>query len=272
MAEILTVSAGKRATWQASVSMSRAFAAEAVKLTTLPSFVLSFVMVYLVLGGFGVLTAVARIVQRDAAAPTVGAEPGAALAGVQGAQLIVVCVAAVFATSEFAQRTVQPSFLAVPTRTPVLLGKALLLGLISFMVGAAGAATALGGAALLSNTAGLEFEIAHGYALQLIAGTGLYLVAISLIGLAIGTLVRSTVGALLTGLALLNVAPLLLGAAPVAWLRDVAAYLPSTAGLMILQEHVPAQSLPSWVGLAIAAGWAAAVFVIALLVIRRTDA
>lgn len=272
MSDAVVVTSSRRKTWVGSVTLPRVIAAELIKLTTLPSFVVSFVLAFVVLGGFGVLTAVARIVQQDAAEQTVSAEPGAVLAGVQGAQLIIVFVAAVFATTEFANQTVQPSYLAVPKRLPVLLSKAVIVGSISLVVGAAGSATALAGASLLLDNAGLTFNNSNTYAAQLIVGTALYLLAISLIGLAIGALIRSTVGAILTGLAVLNILPLLLGAAPFAWLRDTVAYLPSTAGLMVLQQQVPEGVIQPWPGLAIAAAWGALLFITASLVTRRTDA
>lgn len=272
MSDAAVVTRSRRKTWVGAVTLPRVIAAELIKLTTLPSFVASFALAFVVLGGFGALTAVARIVQQDAAEQTVSAEPGAVLAGVQGTQLLIVFVAAVFATTEFANQTVQPSFLAVPRRLPVLLSKAVIVGCLSFVIGSGGAVASLLGAALLLHNAGLAFEITNTYATQVIFGTGLYLLAISLIGLAIGIMIRNTVGAILTGLAVLSILPLLLGAAPFAWLRDATAYLPSTAGLMILQQQMPEGVIQPWPGLAIAAAWGVLLFITAALVTRRTDA
>lgn len=271
MSDAVVVTRSRRTTWVGHVTLPRVIVAELIKLTTLPSFVVSFVLAVVLLAGLGVMTAVARIVQQDGE-QTVSAEPGAVLAGVQGTQLIIVFVAAVFATTEFANQTVQPSYLAVPRRVPVLLGKAVTVGSISLVFGAAGAATALAGASLLLGSAGLPFDVSNAYSAQLIVGTALYLLAISLIGLALGALIRSTVGAILTGLAVLNILPLMLGAAPFAWLRDAAAYLPSTAGLMILQQQVPEGAIQPWPGLAVAVAWGVLLFITAALVTRRTDA
>ncbi|MDF2920668.1 MAG: transporter permease [Microbacterium sp.] len=272
MSETATMTSAKRATWVAPVTFPRVLRAEAIKLATLPSFVWAFVMAYAVLGGFGILTALARILQRDAATPTISAGAGTALTGIQGAQLVIVLVAAIFATTEFAHQTVQPSYLAEPRRLRVLASKAVLVGALSLVVGSAGATTALLAAAAVARSAGLPFEITGTYAAQLIAGAAIYLAAIGVTGLAIGALLRSTVGAIIAGLVLLNVLPLLVGAAPVESIRDAAGYLPSTAGLMILQEHVPAGFIAPWFGVLIACAWAGVLLGAAALVTRRTDA
>lgn len=272
MSETATVARAKRATWRAPVTLRRILLAEAIKLTTLAGFVWAFVLAYVVLGGFGLLTAIARIVQRDAATPTVSAEAGTALTGLQGTHLVIVFVAGVFATTEFAQQTVQPSYLAEPRRARVLLSKAILVGALSFGVGSVGAATALVTASLVSGAAGMPFEVTGAFAAQLITGSAVYLLTISVIGLAIGALVRSTVGAIITGLVLLSILPLILGAAPFAPVRDAAGYLPSTAGLVFLQEQVPEGFVQPWFGLCIAAAWAAALIALAAIVTRRTDA
>ncbi|MDF2664297.1 MAG: hypothetical protein K0R81_147 [Microbacterium sp.] len=272
MSETATMTNAKRATWMAPVTFRRVLRAEAIKLSTLPSFVWAFVLAYALLGGFGLLTAIARIMQRDAATPTLSAGAGTALTGVQGAQLVIILLTAVFATTEFAHQTVQPSYLAEPRRLRVLASKAVLVGGLSLLVGAAGATTALLTAAVVSRSAGLPFEVEGPYAVQLVVGSAVYLAAIGVTGLAIGALLRSTVGAIITGLVLLNVLPLLLGAAPFEGIRDAAGYLPSTAGLMILQEHVPAGLVEPWFGVCIAVAWAGVLLVTAALVTRRTDA
>jgi ABC-2 type transport system permease protein len=272
VSETATMTSAKRATWVAPVTFPRVLRAEAIKLATLPSFVWAFVMAYALLGGFGILTAVARILQRDAATPTLSAGAGTALTGIQGAQLVIVLVGAVFATTEFAHQTMQPSYLAEPRRLRVLASKAVLVGGLSLVVGSVGATTALLAAAAVARSAGLPFEITGAYAAQLIAGAAIFLAAIGVTGLAIGALLRSTVGAIIAGLVLLTVLPLLLGAAPVEGIRDAARYLPSTAGLMILQEHVPIGLIAPWFGVLIAVAWAGVLLGAAALMTRRIDA
>lgn len=255
-----------------AVRLHRVLAAEGIKLRTLPSYAVSFVLAYLVLAGFGLLSAYAAILQRDDPEPTVIAEPGSVLAGVQGVQLLSAFVAVVFATSEFAQYTIQPTYLATPTRLPVLFSKAALLVAAALVIGSAGAATALLGALALLDAAGMPFELDLHRAIRLIAGTGLYLAAVSLVGLGIGMLVRSTVGALLGALTLISVLPLIVGAAPFAWLRDAAAYLPSSAGLLILRpDDMPAVMEP-WTGLALAGAWGIGLLAVSAVAVRRADA
>lgn len=266
------IGVARRNSWVGPATWPRVLGSEFIKLSTLPSYLLSLMLAYVVMAGFGLLTAVARIVQQNEQHPTASSEPGAVLAGIQGVQLIVVFVAVVFASTEFAQQTVQPTYLAVPRRLPVLASKVLLLGAVSFVIGAAGAGSAILGASLILHEAGLTFSIAPERLGQLVLGLGVYLLVVSVIGVALGTLVRSVIGGLLTALTVLSVLPLILGAAPFEWVRNATAYLPSTAGLLILQPAGSALVMEPWVGIGIAAAWGAGLAIAAAIVIRRTDA
>lgn len=254
------------------VTLPRVLVSELIKLGSLRSYVFSFAIAYILLAGFGLLTAYALILQQDETDPTVSAEPGSVLAGVQGVQLLIVTIAVVYAASEFSQQTIQPTYLSVPKRLPVIAAKMALIGMMSLVIGVAGGATALLGASLVLNAAEIPFVIAGEHAGQLIFGTGLYLMVVGVVGLSIGILVRSLVGGLLTAISLLSVLPLVLGAAPFEWLREASAFLPSTAGLLILQPSGIPGMLAPWTGLAVAAAWAVLLSAASALITRSTDA
>ncbi|QEA30066.1 hypothetical protein FGL91_16830 [Microbacterium sp. CBA3102] len=256
----------------AKATLGRVFTSETVKLSSLPAYMVSFVSALIVLVGFGLMSAWARIIQSNEL-PQIGAlEPGAVLAGLQGAQLLVALTAAVFATSEYAQQTVQPTYLATPLRVPVLAAKAGLMAVVGLVVGAVGGVLALAGASLVLADTNLAFGISVDFGAQLVFGAGLYLAAVAVLGLAVGTIVRHTVAGLLSMVGLLGIAPLVLGAVPVEWIRNATAYLPSTAGLLILQQDGVSSVLGPWSGLGVTDLWALAALIGAAVFVRLTDA
>lgn len=254
------------------VTLIRVLASEWMKLVSLPAYVLSFAAALIVLVGFGLMSAWARIIQSEEL-PQIGAlEPGAVLTGLQGAQLLIALTAAVFATSEYAQQTVQPTYLATPLRVPVLAAKAALTATAGFVIGAGGGVLALLGASLVLENTSLGFDLSAEFGTQLVVGAGLYLAAVAVLGLAVGTIVRHTVAGLLSMVGILSIAPLVLGAVPFEWIRNAVAYLPSTAGLLILQQDGASPVLGPWSGLGVAGVWALVTLIGAAVVVRSTDA
>lgn len=254
-----------------AVTFPRVVRSEWIKLSTIPAYAVSVAAAFIVLAGFGALAAWARVIQTEEGADLPAMDAGSLLGGIQGAQLVVALGAAVFATSEHAQQTVQPSFLATPRRLPILAAKALLVALASFAVGAGSGVVALLTGTWVLDSALLPVDIPAGLGVRLVAGAGLYLAAVGVVGLGLGVIVRSTVAGLLTTAGLLTVAPLILGGVPVEWIRETVAYLPTTAGLLILRaEATP--GLSPWGGLGVAGLWAVATVAVAAVAIRRADA
>ena len=101
-----------------------------------------------------------------------------------------------------------------------------------------------------------------------VLSAGGYLTAMALLGVALGTLLRSTVGAVLAVLALGLGSSLLSGLFP-AWVRDhVFNYLPGPIGSRITATD-PAPALVDYVALG---AWVAVLALLAFVVIQRRDA
>jgi hypothetical protein len=110
-------------------------------------------------------------------------------------------------------------------------------------------------------------------ALRIVIGAALYMTVCGLLGVALGALLRSTAAAI-TGLAgLLFILPIMMNFLPVSWHRDaIAQWLPSNAGMQIVEKVTQPLQFSPWAGLAVFAGWVAVAFLAGLVLLRRRDA
>jgi hypothetical protein len=70
-----------------------------------------------------------------------------------------------------------------------------------------------------------------------LVGGGLYLAVLGLLGLGLGTILRSTAGAIATLFTLLFVPQILAGLLPSSWKTDIGRYLPMEAGAQVFSQH-----------------------------------
>lgn len=202
------------------------------------------------------------------------------LGGVYIGQIAVVALAVLAATSEYDRGTVSTTFAAVPRRLRVVAAKIGVVGAIAFVVGlAASAASFLAGQPILH---GNGFTVANGYpaasladepTARAVAGTALYLVAVALLALGTGLILRRTGSAIAAVLVLLYV-PTMVALTLPADVRDVVqSVAPMSAGLAVQRTVDRFDSVPvgPWAGLGVAGAWAAAVLLAAAWFVRNRD-
>jgi ABC-2 type transport system permease protein len=95
---------------------------------------------------------------------------------------------------------------------------------------------------------------------------------LGIIGAAIGWIVRSTPGALVTYLATVLVIPVIFGEAIGHWGKHVAEVLPSEAGASFINTIRDQPSLHPWPGLAVIVAWTIGFLAVAVACLRRRDA
>jgi ABC-2 type transport system permease protein len=192
---------------------------------------------------------------------------GGALGGVSFTQLLVAALGVLAVSSEYASGQIRTTFTAVPSRLPVLAGKAATVaGLVGASALAAVVASFLVAQAVLSS-AGISVSLSTPGVLRAVVGAALLLALSAVLGAGFGWLVRSTAGALALTAVFLFVLQLLTLLAP-----SIGPYLPGNAGAAVLQVE-PAQGvLPPWTGLGLFAGYTAVVLVAAGVLLRRRDA
>jgi ABC-type transport system involved in multi-copper enzyme maturation permease subunit len=209
------------------------------------------------------------------------------LAGVFFGLILLVIIGALFMTAEYRRGLIRVTLAASPHRGRMLAAKAVVIGLVSFVVGLVAAAVAVPVGARLSHDQGqYVFPAAWPTELRVIVGTAALLAVSAVLALAVGTMLRRSavaVAAVVVGIVLpyiLGVASVLpLGAAD--WLLRVA-----PAAAFAIQQTQPAYAqvhdiytptqgyfpLAPWAGFAVLCGYAAVALGLALFLLRRRDA
>jgi ABC-type transport system involved in multi-copper enzyme maturation permease subunit len=199
--------------------------------------------------------------------------PSATLQGYFLGELLIGALGVLFVSGEYSTGMIRSTLVAVPRRLPVLWAK-----LVVFVTITAVSMITVSIVAFVSAQAVLShyrtgFSLSDPGVLRVVIGTGVYLTLVGVIGAALGWIVRSTPGALVTYFAIVLVLPLLFGEALGNWGKQVAQFLPDQAGASF-STSIPesSYSLSPWVGLLVLVGWAAVALAIAAGVLRRRDA
>lgn len=203
---------------------------------------------------------------------SVAADPTAALlAGTSLASLVLGVLGAIAASGEYSTGTVRASLTAVPRRLPVLVGKTVVLAVVTALAGGAMAAGSFAlGSALLGN--GLEASWGDPGVVTAVVGRTGYLVAIALLGLGLGWLLRSTPGAITVLVAIVFVLPPLLPLIPWSWVQTATDYLPGGAGQSLGSTVAAAQTMSTATASLTLGLWALVPLVFAGVLLVRRDA
>jgi hypothetical protein len=204
--------------------------------------------------------------------------------------IAVICLGAIFITAEFRRgMMIRTTFAATPRRGRVLAAKALVVGLVTFLAGFAGAAVALviGGHKLTQNgwSAAVypAWPLLSAHGLQMVAGTaGLFALA-AVLAVAAGAALRRSAGAIAAVIGVIIV-PLILATllpmGPAQWLLRVtpAAAFSVQQGTQFYPQvshsclpYNGCYPLSPWNGFAVLAAWAVVALAGAIYLARRRD-
>ncbi|MEV0626413.1 ABC transporter permease subunit [Nonomuraea wenchangensis] len=192
----------------------------------------------------------------------------ASLSGAMFASLSIAALGVLVISGEYRTGGIRTSFMAVPRRLHLLAGKAVVFTVTSLVVCTLAAAGALAAGLAITQPAG----ITPGEVVRSAVGAGLYLTACGLFGLALGTLVRHTPGALVAAIALIMVLPALVRQLPGQWGRTVAEHFTTNAGQLVMADGGGGSSLSPWAGFGVYLAWIAVTAVAAGVLMRRRDA
>jgi ABC-2 type transport system permease protein len=250
-----------------------AVTAEAVKLWTLLSHRVLVIVALLTIIGTGALLSVSmqsRLADSRYAGQTVTAEPMQFVDSVLWAQIVVAVLAVLAVTGEYTSGQARLSLLALPTRSPWLVAKTLVLAVLGFLIGATGAAGSLGLSMLILSGSGVVYTPEPGEVVVLVLRSGAYLAAIAVLATGLAAAVRHVAGALTTVLGLLVVAPPLLSSIP--GIREAADYTPTHAGRRLISDFSSGVQLDPWVGFGVLALWAVVALLAAGALLHARDA
>lgn len=251
----------------------RTLRSELVKMRTLRSTGLTLLAAVLGLAGLGLLISLVTYnnFSRMPAEQIASFDPvGRSLGGVNIAQLAIGVLGVLLVTGEYSTGMIKSTFAAIPTRLPVLWGKAALYAVVTAVLMIPSSFVAFLGGQYLLGSHGTTLGAPH--ALRAVVGVGLYLTVIAVLAVAIGFLVRSTAGGIATLFGLLLVLPGLGNLLPASWQSNVLPYLPSNAGsaLYTLHPENPGTLAP-WTGFAVLCLWAIGTLIAAAIVLKRRD-
>ncbi|MFC5835059.1 ABC transporter permease [Nonomuraea insulae] len=244
-----------------------AVAAEWIKLRTLRStwWALGIgVLVALALTALGAATVIARWSPDRAGDQAAMGVIVAVYVGVILAQLPLGMLGTMTISGEHASGMIDTTFVATPSRTRVLMAKAAVLS-----------AAAIAGSLLIAVPGYLygrfiaaEFHpsLLPAGAWTVIAGGTLMIVVTTLLGLALGTILRNGAVATAALVAIVLVLPFVALVLP--WGERVNRWLPGYPALQLI-EQVP-DIMPTWMAFTVLAGWAVVPLSIAVLTNRRS--
>jgi ABC-type transport system involved in multi-copper enzyme maturation permease subunit len=208
------------------------------------------------------------------------------LMGVAFAEIAVVVVGASLITAEFASGMIRTTLTATQGRFRVLLAKAIVLSVVVFPIALAAAAVGFVGAQSLLRDNGYrppaypEVSLTDPSAARAVVGTALLLTAYALIALGIGTILRHSGATIATGVGLLFLPLLFLGAFPESFARRIEQFTPlagmaiqSTTDRMLMAfDGRSGMPIGPWQGLGVAFAWAVGSLVLGFLALRYRDA
>ncbi|MDG4800339.1 ABC transporter permease subunit [Micromonospora sp. WMMD980] len=261
----------------ARITAPRVVRAEWIKFRSLRSSLIllaATVVVFAALGlGFSAFLADATIEPGTPAPPggPSSLDPlGASLGGVNLAQLLIGTLGVPLTAGEYATGMIRTSLAAVPTRWPVLAAKVTVLAGASLAVlGPAALLTFLGGQAILGDEG---ISLGDPGVPRAVLGTAAYLAVVGVLGAALGSLLRTTAGALTSVVALLLVVPGVVSLLPESWSDPISPYLPSNAGQAVMSVGTNPDLLSPGAGAAVLGAWLLVLLGAALWRLLRRDA
>jgi hypothetical protein len=188
------------------------------------------------------------------------------------AQLAFAIFGVMVVTGEYSTGMIRTSLAAVPRRTRLMGAKALVLVGTALAAGEViSFATFFIGQALLSGKAP-SASIGDHNVLRAVAGAGLYLALLALLGLALGVLFRHAAAAIGSVVAILLVLPGIAQALPSSWSHPIEKYWPTNAGTQVAMVIRDSHTLPAWAGFGVMVLFVAVVLVVAFALLERRDA
>jgi len=129
----------------------------------------------------------------------------------------------------------------------------------------------LAGQAALTTT-GVGVPLSNTTALRAVLGGGLYLTALALLGLGLGTICRRSAAAISSFVGLVLVAPTVVRTLPSPWGTDIVKFLPSEAGQALVTVRPSPGQLGPWAGFVVLCLWAGAAVALGAWLLSRRDA
>jgi ABC-2 type transport system permease protein len=195
------------------------------------------------------------------------------LGGLHLSQIAIGLLGVLAVTSEYSSGMIRATLAAVPRRRLMLTAKALVLTAVAAATGIAACLAAyLVFQAFLPPRDAMRTTLADPGVLRALTGAGLYLTVLALLGFGLGTVLRSSAGAVAVLFGVLFVPSLLVALLPSSWQATIGPYLPMNAGDTIYTIRPEPHMLPPWTGFGVFCLYALAALAAGFVLIGRRDA
>ena len=199
---------------------------------------------------------------------------GTPIAGIQLGVLILGALAVLLISSEFGTGMIRSTMTAVPKRLPAFFAKAIVLVVVSYILTLVAAfITFLISIPIMSHY-GITMSLGMDGVLYSIFMGGVYVAGVALVGLSLGTLIRSSAGGIIVLVALfflLEIGTQLLGLVPGDFWKYVGQYTASVAGGRMLEIGDKAAFISPFAGGMIFLGWIVLLTVPAVISLKTRD-
>ncbi|HYQ65119.1 ABC transporter permease [Actinophytocola sp.] len=197
----------------------------------------------------------------------------ASLTAITVAQLAIGVLGVLVITAEYATGSIQPSLLAVPRRGRLLAAKAGVFTLVAVLIGQLiGFTSFFLGQAVFAGQGVPYATLGQPEVARAVIGGGLYLAALGLLGLGLGTVLRSTAGAIGTLVTVTLLVRAVAQALPERMAAWVNKYWPTASGERIFSVVPTDGALAPWPGFGLLCACVAAVGAGGYLLLRTKDA
>jgi len=195
------------------------------------------------------------------------------LGGLHLSQVAIGLLGVLVITSEYSTGMIRATLAAVPQRRLMLTAKTLVFAVAGVIAGIAACLAAyIIFQALLPSGDGMQTSLSDPGVLRAVIGAGLYLAVLGLFGLGLGTIIRSSAGAVATLFGVLFVPSIIMTLLPASWQDTVGRYLPMNAGETIYTVQHQPHTLRPWAGLGVFCLYAAAALATGFILINHRDA
>lgn len=195
------------------------------------------------------------------------------LIGWHFSQLAVGVLGVLVITGEYATGMIRSTFMAVPTRLPVLWAKVLVFAAVVFALALPATVVDFFISAAILTQHHVDPTLSTPHAVRAIIGIPLFFTVLAVFTVALGALIRNTAGAVAAFAGILFVLPGFVGVLSTSLQNAIGPYLPSNAAsaLFTATPNPDDHFLRPWVGFAVFCAYTAVLLISAAVLLRRRD-
>jgi ABC-2 type transport system permease protein len=199
--------------------------------------------------------------------------PATSLVGMFVAQFSVGVLGVLVISAEYSTGTIRATFSSAPKRSRVFAAKAIVFGLLAFVVAEVTSFVAFFLGQFLLSSPATHATLSSPGAFRAVFGGGLYVCVLGLIALGLGTIIRHTAGAISAFVGILLIVPIIVQALPNQLSFDVRRFMPDRIGADIITTKggFP-EAFSPWVGVLILCIYAVVLLAIGNTLLQRRDA